>query len=439
MKKLTTIAFGILALAAITSCGGNDGPSFPILTPFPAPLTEKLHQIRDRVAELRGLPVNNEMTEGLVTSDELKAYYQAAFGTLDADEHARLQAEGAVLKMLGLIGPNDDLEKLYTDNFSGQILGLYSPEGKQMVLVGNPSADLSIKDELTLAHEYTHSMQDAKYNITELRQKFKSSDIEKKGYTQYSDTVKCLIEGDAEFTEQQYADKYFGPDWRGKVKAEALASGRPETPSLPPFLQHDASFDYNECPVFVKALFDKGGWAAVDAAFGGPPATTEQVLQPEKYFSHEIANNQAPADIEIPGWQRVNSSQFGEFDVYNWALTRTSDTQAAAIAAVGWGAGWATAYRDPNDSTRVLIRLSFSWDSRQDLAEFVAVFEQIVKSFGTDIQLVDRNGNGRWSADGQYGVISLHRDPGDVDIRIASDQGALAAATKDLPTFAHQP
>ena len=53
-------------------------------------------------------------------------------------------------------------------------------------------------------------------------------------------------------------------------------------------------FPYQQGLEFVMTLLDKGGYAAVDAAFKNPPVSTEQILHPDQY------PNDVPAQVGIP-------------------------------------------------------------------------------------------------------------------------------------------
>ena len=250
-------------------------------------------------------------------------------------------------------------------------------------------------------------------------------------------TIDCLFEGDAELAQELYAVEVFGPDWDQKLSDQATEQAAEATRNLPEFLLRDALFNYSECPRFVRGLYDEGGWDAVNSAYDAPPATTEQVLHVDKYKGRQLANSGPPKDLteQLEDWRQLDSAQFGQYDVYNYALTLMKDNLAASAASIGWGAGWVTLYRDSADPGRVIVQLSFGWDTREDLLEFLIVYEQILTGLGAAIEIVDDEGNARWTATGQFGVISVDVDLARADIRIASHEDALRLATSDLEAF----
>ena len=436
-RSVATAALFICALFA--ACGGGDddeGTPFPTLTPFPSPLAERLHAIRDRAARLRGLAPFDRVIEGTITRETLAAYYDASFEELDEEERADIDASEVVLRLLGLIDADDDLRSIFTEEFSGVIAGQYVPAEDRLVLVSVADGDIGISDEITLAHEYVHSFQDGAYDLDAFRERWAKSDLERDGYTQYSETLACLIEGDASLADELYAEQVFGPDWREQAAAEEPPDSGGGEIDIPPFLLRSFAFRYNECPAFVRSLYDEGGWAAVNAAFENPPDTTEQVLHPDKYRSRELANTGPPVDLteDLDGWKRLDSAQFGEYDVFNYAVTLTGSPEAAVIAAAGWGSGWVRSYRDNENSARAVVQLSLGWDTRQDLFEFVSVFDAILAARGAQVEPVSE-GNIRWTAEGQLGVAFLDLTLNRVEIRIATDADALELATTELAAF----
>jgi len=436
----------IIAVLALSVCllmaGGctlgdkeEDAVPFPSLTPFPDALSARLHQIRDRVSGIRGLTPNESVTEGTVSDDTLRDYYGASIDELDEEEEADLDAYNVVLKLLGVIGPDDDLRQIYGEEFSALAAGLYVPEDDALVLIGAADGDLGVQDEVAIAHEYVHSFQDGKYDLEKFDKEFLDGDLEEDGFTQYSETLGCLIEGDATLADEQYAEQVFGADWREQIAAESDADPPPDF-NIPEFLLRDFFFSYGECTEFVRALYTEGGWRAVDAAYADPPDTTEQVLHVDKYKDRELANTGPPEDLtqELDTWNLLDSSQFGEFDVYNWAVTLTGEHAAAKQVGAGWGAGWVRSYRDENDTARAIVQLSLGWDSENDLLEFLGIYHVMLEALQAQAEVVSE-GHVRWTAPGQAGVLFLDDKLERIEIRVATDPEALAEATADLEQF----
>jgi hypothetical protein len=119
---------------------------------------------------------------------------------------------------------------------------------------------------------------------------------------------------------------------------------------------------------FISALDSRGGLDAVDEAFQELPASTEQIIHPERY------PNDAPTPVDIAdlsgelgeGWTDLDVMAVGEA----WlqvALGLRLDGSDAADAAAGWDGG---TYRAWSDGDEVAVLLSTVWDSELDAQEF---------------------------------------------------------------------
>ena len=62
---------------------------------------------------------------------------------------------------------------------------------------------------------------------------------------------------------------------------------------MPLILRRQLEFPYDGGLPFVTALYDQGGCDAVNAAIQTPPASTEQVLHPEKYLRQRGAGRRS--------------------------------------------------------------------------------------------------------------------------------------------------
>ncbi|MCH7484928.1 MAG: C69 family dipeptidase, partial [Chloroflexi bacterium] len=199
---------------------------------------------------------------------------------------------------------------------------------------------------------------------------------------------------------------------------------------LPQFLLNSFVFNYRECVSFVEALYEDGGWDAVNAAYEDPPATQEQVLDMDKYKAGELASGPKPDSLEdeLDGWSEAFEGQFGAFDVFNYVVSRTGDSIAAATGALGWGSGWIRTYRDDSDASRIAVELTFRWDSGTDYLEFLSVFLGVLESYGVSPEDIEGEDVFRWTAIeeyGQHGALVLDEDSTRTQIIFATDEEAL--------------
>lgn len=113
------------------------------------------------------------------------------------------------------------------------------------------------------------------------------------------------------------------------------------------------------------------GWKVVRKALYDPPASTEQVLHPEKYFCEK----DMPITVKLPSpvmgigsWDSVDENTLGEFGTL-LVLSQGNEAETAAKAAAGWGGDRWQLYRS-NQGAVGLAWLS-AWDTEDDAKQFV--------------------------------------------------------------------
>ena len=420
---------------------GSPEVSFPEVTPFPPSLEERLHRIRDRVAELRALAVNDQVVEGLLSRERLGQYIDENVAKLDQEERREFEAFNIALRLVHMIGPEDDFLEAVAQFYSEGILGLYLFDEDRLVLIAE-APSIEAEDELTLAHEYVHSFQDGSFDTKRLEKL--AEEEEDDSPTEYGTTISCLQEGDATLSSFLYAEEVYGPGW---VQVIFPFSGEEEAAEseevLPPAIERYLAFDYTECLSFVASLYREHGWEAVDNAYQNPPSTTEQILHPDKFLSGEDATSMVTVDLSRQlgrDWEKLDLSTFGEFDVYNYLLTILGEDKegAAAGAASGWGSGWISVYGVERvasiEAQDVLVHIALEWDSRADLLDFTTVYESVVEKVSNgNWQAQGDDGPIRWQGEAEYGYVAWDEKRKQVHVIIATDEEAVDAAAARLP------
>lgn len=459
LRLPTAITLALLLLLLAVACGGgssdpgstpgtasatpskeptpttSDEPEvLPPLTPFGAELAAKLQSIQQKVSEIRGLPVPELKQEGVARPEDVLQNNQDYFEDITEEEQAEFDAWLTAMSMLKLVPDGYSIDDFATD-YSSSIAGFYSIENKALVLIGEPDQTISVYDETVLAHEYAHALQDAAFDLGALQDKYTGYPDDEAGLTAYGELASCVYEGDATVTEYKYMEEVYGPGWLDEIEYEP--SGQEgQSDGFPEFMQRAFGFDYNECYLFVDGLYEEGGWDAVNAAYKNLPATTEQILDPEKYKSGEVANGMMPEDLSgdiLTGWTVSEIGQFGQFDVFNYILTVTGDYVAAFAAAEGWGSGWGRIYTSGTGSRVLQLQLSF--DSREDLSEFVKAFGDVLREYGVDTSTLETSGVRHFTITGSpsyYGAIGSPNGGEAAEILLATDSVTLGQAAANL-------
>jgi hypothetical protein len=149
----------------------------------------------------------------------------------------------------------------------------------------------------------------------------------------------------------------------------------------PRFLAASLSAPYVDGFALVQALRSRGGWTAVDDAWRNLPASTEQLLHPEK-----LAAREPPITIAAPaigalgaGWRAVLDDVMGELGLRT-ALEDWATRAQAARAAAGWGGDRYLVARRDDPATPGKHRIAVAWhvrfDRDADASEMVALLRR---------------------------------------------------------------
>ncbi len=286
---------------------------------------------------------------------------------------------------LGLMAGDRHLLDLTLDALEGQILGFYREDDRSLYIVER-SGGIGPIEKYTISHELTHALQDQHFGLGGLG-------LDAIGEDDRVVAARALPEGDASLASLYWVQQNLSLADLGAI-AKAAADPAPQAAldALPPIVRESIVFPYVSGLSFVMGLQLRGGWPAVDAAYRDPPISTEQVLHPERYATHEKPVPVAlPADLTArlgSGWSLATEDTFGELGLGVW-LRQANDKAAADAAASGWGGDRVGLYRGPDGAWAVVLRTA--WDDPTAAARFAAAAKPVVAqlthaSLGADAQ-----------------------------------------------------
>jgi hypothetical protein len=391
--------------AAPSDSGSSAGPTGSL-----APGDETTyHLIEEAVAPLRELEPVDDVDPQLLNEEELKERTERSF---TEDNPAELiEANEVLYRALDMLEEDASLADLYVELLGSQVAGFYDPEVDELFVVSR-SGGLGVTERITYAHEYTHALQDQHFDL-------ESFGLDEIGEGDRNTARLTLIEGDATAVMSFWARDALTPEEMVDLFGASLDPEAQEILNrMPPILRESLMFPYETGLRFVLGLQTAGGWDAVNDAYEDPPASTEQVMHPEKYDTRE-----APKDVKLPadlagrmgeGWAATYEDTFGELQTQIW-LRNAIDAETGNAAAAGWGGDRFAVLQGPDDAWSVVM--ATDWDTQDDAREF-------------------RNAAGTVVADGEHPgtVIS---DGTEHWVIVASDgatlNAAVAAAGFDLP------
>ncbi len=338
--------------------------------------------VRRRTEELRGLKFLRPVKVEWLKRKDIGKYISGLIDELYTP--TRLDGVRAAFVAFDLIGEGDDIRRIFSRLYSATAGGFY--DHRRDVLYRVPG----VFAESILAHEYTHALQDQHFDLSRLPLQDVSND-------DAALAAACLVEGDAMIVTNDYVQRFGDPSAVPSTIASALA--RAETRDVPSFFLELVGIPYRYGLSFVREIKKKGGWKAVDALYARPPASTEQVMHPDRRDDAPVPVKERSA-LEalrkfgggVVGTRMLHSSVMGECGVW-LMLKRRLAAAAARRAAAGWGGDRYWVYRRGGRGY-VVVWISV-WDSKKDAAE---CFDALSRYFRID-------GAPSTRRDGERGIV----------------------------------
>jgi hypothetical protein len=368
----------------------------------PRQLVRSISKQVEKIRELRfDKPVEAKFLTGAQLGKRVGELFLEDYSRRDADLERR------VLEALGAIPRGIDLFSARRKLLEGQVAGFYVPKTEELVVLAEDQ--VGPLERVSLAHELEHALADQKLDLPL---------PERSNPTRADSDLATLavVEGDATLTMQRWALAHLSlTDQLSMLSGSPqLQQSQEDLQAMPHFIQQQLSFPYLDGLGFACALQRKGGWAAVDRAYDEPPASTDQVLFPDRYDPN--ADPIDPADTGEPGsgWTSSLTGSFGAAEL-KWLFEAPGGDTAAAIAdplmsAGAWGGGELELWTDGDDSALgvALAQRRGSGGLCESITEwYSASFPDDDESTGGDAALVAEGGE-------QTAVITC---PGD-EVRI---------------------
>ena len=241
-----------------------------------------------RVQLLRGLRFESDVDIEIITRDAFREEFDDVWSDPPDDRRA---LDNAQHEALFLVGPDEDVVDVRRDNRGGTVLGFYQPSAERIVIV-SANDPATLDDELTLAHELLHALQDQRLDL----------DLSAATTLDSANAGNGLIEGDAVVVERAYERNCETGEWQC-VDTESGSSS-----TLPPDFHWGVYFlgffPYAEGPTFVDHHRDGGDWSAVDAMYDDYPTASAEIISPETYGT-DAYGEATLRDRTRGGWERI--------------------------------------------------------------------------------------------------------------------------------------
>jgi hypothetical protein len=216
-----------------------------------------------RVERIRNLEFKKRVPVDIMTRPEFREQTSEQYANVSTADRLH---QNVKFEALFMVGEETDAISVLEGNTAGGVLGYYDP-GEDRIVVVSEDTESPDLDEITLAQELFHALQDQHFEMEYNR-----------STEEQNNAALGIIEGDGNYVDYLYEQRC-DADW------DCL---------LPDGGRGGAGYDnvgvavlglapYSEGPPFVAGIRERGGWEAVDQVYENPPASTEQLIHPEKY------------------------------------------------------------------------------------------------------------------------------------------------------------
>jgi hypothetical protein len=323
-------------------------------SPYPDEWDPRIEPLARFVETERGLTFKHPIHVDFFERDAFET--QSAADVEDTpDGRADADRSTGMFRAFGLVQGDVDLFDAGTQLRSEGVSGLYSSDTKRIRVNGTEWDEMT---RLIVVHELTHALQDQHFDLNRLRATLPGTQ---------ADNLTAMVEGDASWVERRYQESLSAEE-QAHLAADPDAEA-PDLPEVPSVLSSLFGAPYALGEPFVGLLHELDGPTAINDAIKSPPTSDEQLLDPFRYFDHDM-----PVELTIPDPAK-NEEEFdrGTLGALFWYLVFAEriGPKDALAAADGWGGDAYSAFvRDD----KVCVRALWHPDTPTDREEFIGAF-----------------------------------------------------------------
>lgn len=339
----------------------------------PALAEDRFDRLLRDVERIRELKFGNRVPWELRT--------QAAMGeqiSREAREDAPSVDERALalfLHRLGMVPAGFDVRAFLLGLYADQVRGLYDPDSKTFYVVGTGQAapDAFTMEDVTAVHELQHALQDQHFDLRGYQSRLGKAPSDE------ALAGRCVVEGEAQLVSTAFAVGASGMsvDQLGSSDAKsrtAKLDPQGKLAAAPLYFRRLLSFPYTAGLDLVLHVRQAGGWDLVGRMFQDPPASTEQVMHPERYLERRDPPLRVALNLpaQIAGFSQISEDVGGEFMV-SCFLEQHLGYQASLGPAKGWGGDLYRVYTRGSEDFSLWLT---TWDSEGEARQFSAAARQ---------------------------------------------------------------
>ena len=276
------------------------------------PTASEIDAVMQSLSAITGFQIRKQLPFQLVTRDEVNKFLK------DQIRHSvkpeELRAEETTLKKFGFVPPDFDLQKTTIELLTEQAAAFYDFHRKKLFISDWATQNMR---ETALVHELAHALADQNFPIQKFLGSGGGNDDSEQSLARES-----VVEGQASWLMIEYAVRQSGKTLKDPATAAEYLKDQPDTgddnawpvfSKAPLYIRRTLMFPYEDGERFQQAIFLKEGSAAFARVFDQPPASTAQVIHPDRYFA-KVASTTPELPKPIRHAKAFVTGSVGELD-----------------------------------------------------------------------------------------------------------------------------
>ena len=367
MKKIIAV-LGLVALLA-AAAWAQPAPPQPDQQIF-----QEIEGILTELSQITGLKPLKPVRHDLIGREQVKQFLEDRIKQEVKPEE--LRAEELTLKKFGFVPQDFDLKRTTVELLTEQAAAFYDYRKKRLYVLDSSS---SAMQQVALVHELAHALADQHFNLEKFITRASENDDGAMARL-------AVMEGQATWLMSEYLARRMGmtlkksPAIAQYMSEQAGATGGqfPVFDKAPLYLRETLLFPYAKGMRFQQVLVEKEDQAAFSAVFLHPPASTQQILHPEKYFAGEMPTEPALARLAAQAEYRVlMEGSIGELDHSILLRQYAGDKDAESMAPLWRGGSYRLLEHKKNRHT--VLAYSSEWTNPGVAKEFFGLYGKVLQ------------------------------------------------------------
>ena len=380
--RIASMAYAVVAAAALLLAAVPARPqaSSPA---NPNRVLAKIDEMIGDVERIMGLKALAPIPRSLLTREQINELVSGRMKEESSGDD--LNNEERFLELFGFVDKQFDLAQEVVNTLTEQATALYDYKTKQLYLSTWTPEDMQ---EFALVHELAHAIADQHFDLGKYVDRSKSAD---------GDLARsAVIEGQASWVMTEWVMLQTGRSLlnNGLLASAAAGASRfevaeyPVFSSQPLYIREAMLFPYTEGMIFQQRVIEQYGQQGFNRVFRTAPASTQQVLDPESYFTERVPSEPKLPRLRLRGFKRASRGDVGQFDHAVLLKQHIGEQEAERLAPL-WRGGryeiWSNA-----DESRAVLRYASDWADADAATMYFDAYRRVLRSKWEQMEFSNR-------------------------------------------------